>query len=116
MKWNEINRSTRLSIIAAAILVVGLVSAVVIYLTAADESENLMIYEFEQSKMYRHDLELYGGKINVLSSELVHWFQGLWHGKSLAFTIAFIAVCISGIVYFAARLVHADHDSDRDDS
>ena len=107
-----LERQTRLSIIAAAILACGLASAAIVYLTAADESDNLMIYEFEQSKAYRHDLELYGGKLNVLTSEFMHWFGGLWHGKSLAFTLAFIAVFISSLVFFAARLLQSDHDSD----
>jgi hypothetical protein len=111
MKWNTITRQTRLSIIAAVILLTGLGSAVLIYLTAEDESDNLMIYEFEQSKMYRHDLELYGGKLNVLTSEFMHWFDALWHGKSLAFTIAFIAVFISCAIILAARLFPPDHDS-----
>ncbi len=110
------NRQTRLYVIAAAILLVGLVSAVFTYFTAPDEADNLMVYEFEQSKMYRHDLELYGGKLNVLSSELVHWFQGLWHGRQLAFTIAFISAVIACLVYFAAKLSHPDHDPDHRDS
>ena len=114
MKWSVLDRQTRLSFIAAAVLICGLAGAIAVYFTAADDSENLAVYEFEQSKIYRHDLELYGGKLNVLLSEFMRWFGGLWHGKSFAFTIAFISFLISGLIFFAAKLLHTDHDSDHE--
>jgi hypothetical protein len=48
-------------------------------------------------------LELYGGKTAVLANEFRYWFIGLWHGKSLAFTIACITIFISLGVYFIAN-------------
>jgi len=56
----------------------------------------------ENSKKYIHDLELYGGKAAVLADDLMRWFAGLWHGKSLAFTIACVTIFISLWVFFAA--------------
>ncbi len=103
MKWNITNPQTRLYLIAAIILLVGLGSAVSIYLTAEDASNNTLVNNYENSKIYRHDLELYGGKANVLADEFSRWFAGLWHGKSLAFTIACITVCISFGFFFVAR-------------
>jgi tetratricopeptide (TPR) repeat protein len=59
----------------------------------------------EDSKKYLRDLELYGGKANVLLDELRRGFMGLWHGKSLAFTVACISIFISfGIFYTANHL------------
>ncbi len=109
------NLQTRLRIISAAILLAGLLISSAIYLTAPDESEDMTIYGFEHSKAYRHDLELYGGKANVLVSEFMQWFEGLWHGKSLAYTIAVIAIVASVILCCIARLVSSKDDDSGED-
>jgi hypothetical protein len=108
MKWQSANLQSRLRIISAAILLAGLLISSAIYLTAPEESDDMTIYGLEHSKAYRHDLELYGGKANVLISEFMEWFQGLWHGKSLAYTIAVIAIVTSVMLCYVARLVAAD--------
>lgn len=97
----------RLYLIAVVILLVGLSSATLIYLTAADDSGSSLVDEFEGSKKFKHDLELYGGKWNVVANDFINWFEGLWHGKSLAFTIACITIFISFGFFFAARRLHA---------
>jgi hypothetical protein len=103
MKWKTTNLQTRLYLISAIILLVGLGISTLIYLTAENDSNSVLGYE--DSKMYIHDLELYGGKVNVLASELMHWFVGLWHGKSLAFTVACITIFIcAGFFFIANRL------------
>ena len=89
------NLRVRLYFISAIILLVGLGSAVFIYLEAEDASDNLSIEQFENSKIYKHDLELYGGKLNLLANDFSHWFEGLWHGKNLSYTVAFITIFIS---------------------
>ncbi len=91
----------RLRLIAAIILLAGVCSAVLIYLTAGN-APDMVGYEPENSKKYIHDLELYGGKANVLASELMNWFAGLWYGKSLAFTVAVLSVLLSLGVFFVA--------------
>ena len=32
----------------------------------------------EDSKLYRHNLEVYGGKLNVIMDDFRRWFVGLW--------------------------------------
>jgi hypothetical protein len=113
MKWKTTNLQTRLYLISAIILLVGLSSSIWIYLTAEDDSKRVLGYEIvggnaylitpDNSKKYVHDLELYGGKANVLADEFMRWFIGLWHGKSLAFTVAFITIFISLGFFFVAR-------------
>ena len=49
-------------------------------------------YELERTKLYRHDLEVYGGRANVLADDFREWFAGLWHGRNLAFTVAVLTV------------------------
>lgn len=109
------NLQTRLYLITVTILLVGLGSAVLIYLSAENDSDSVVGYEAaggyvypvapEDSKRYVHDLELYGGKANVLANDFMRWFVGLWHGKSLAVTIACITIFISlGFFYIARHL------------
>ena len=113
MKWKISDPQTCLNLISVIILLVGLGSAVLIYRTAGNDSNGVLGYEIiggqaypikpEDSKMYRHDLELYGGKAAVLSDEFSRWFVGLWHGKSLAFTVAYITLFISFVVFYIAN-------------
>lgn len=125
IKWKSTNLQTRLYLISVIILLVGLGSALLIYLTAGNDSDSVLGYTMEggnvyqimpeNSKMYKHDLELYGGKANVLADELRQWFVGLWHGKSLAFTVACISIFISLGFFFVARHSPSDLQSDAGD-
>ncbi len=113
MKRKISNLKTRLYLVTAIVLLTGFGSAAGIYLTAENNSDSVLGYETaggyvypvapEDSKMYMHNLELYGGKVNVLANELVRWFAGLWHGRSLAFTVACISIIISFGFFFAAN-------------
>jgi hypothetical protein len=80
-----------------AILAVGFVAAVGVYVAASARPED-PLNEQLTSKKYLHDLEVYGGKANVLAAEFRDWFAGLWYGKNLAFTIAVLTV-VAALVY-----------------
>jgi len=108
MKWKSTNLPSNRYLITAIILLLGLGSAIVIYLTADNAPDSGLVNDFENSKKYMHDLELYGGKANVLASELTNWFAGLWHGKSLAFTVACITIVIAIGFYFVTSNLHSD--------
>jgi len=118
MKWKAANLQTRLYLTAVIMLLVGLGSAVIIYLSAENNSVSVLGYEVEggqvnpiypeDSKLFIHNLELYGGKANVLVNDFRQWFTSLWHGKSLAFTVASITVVISAGVCFSARHLPPD--------
>ena len=88
-----------------AILVLGFATAVVIYLTAQPPPGNPLGYDPLDTKKYLHDLEVYGGKSNVLAAELREWFNSLWHGKRLAFTVAVITLIAAfAFKFFATPL------------
>jgi len=118
MIWKEAKPSTRMYLISALVLLVGLLGAVAIYVTAEQEEEAAVGYDLvgdqahgiapHSSKRYVHDLELYGGKAAVLSDKINRWFSELWQGTSLAFTVAFIASLISLGYFLAARQKAAD--------
>jgi len=94
------NLQAGLNIIAVIILLVGLVSAVMIYLSAEDAPEDMGLTD---SKTYLRNMELYGGKANVMVQEFRNWLDGLWHGKKLAFTVVCISIVISLGFFLVAR-------------
>jgi hypothetical protein len=77
MTWNFTEPRNRPYLIAAIILLVGLGSAIVIYLTAGAVPDTLLELSPDSSKKYLRDLQLYGGTANVLAVELMDWFNGL---------------------------------------
>ena len=107
------NRKSFLNLIGAIILLFGLGSATLIYRTATNDSRDVLGYQQgngsvypvnpDDSKKYLRDMELYGGKANVLMDELRRWFVGLWHGESLAFMIGGITVFISIWVFLCCQ-------------
>ena len=113
MKRESTNLRICVNLISAIILLVGLGTAVYIYQSADVDASGVLGYQIiggtvypimpENTKIYRHDLEVYGGKAAVLADDFRRWFIGLWHGKSLAFTIAVITILISCAGFFAAR-------------
>ena len=112
---------TFLTFLSGAILIVGLIGAALIYRAAVNRAPNALGYVQgdgsvypvmpEDSRIYLHDMEMYGGKANVLAAELTRWFSGLWQGKSLAYTVAVISVLLALGVFSAARLPPADDES-----
>jgi hypothetical protein len=118
MNWKPLDRSTRLRLISAGILIMGLGSAIVLYLRAGQAPGNPLGYDPEDTKQYLHDMELYGGKMNVVAADMRQWFSGLWHGKHLAYTVAFLAVLLAAGFRVAAIPLPplADGDAGGDES
>ena len=97
---------TRLMICSVVIAVVGLSAALAIYLTVGagsepDENFQILIVDGQiyriplaDTKLYRRDLQRFGGNAAVVFDDLTRWFVGLWRGRSLAITVA----CITGFV------------------
>ena len=102
------------------ILLTGLLAAAAIYLTAPEDSSDVLGYEIidgnayaitaSDSKMYRHDLERFGGKAAVLADDLNRWFSGLWRGKRLATTVAVLSVVLA-LGFFRAAWQHSGRPS-----
>jgi len=88
----------RLRFISRVLLAIGLITAVAIYILAPSSIGDPF---GDPSKRYLHDLEVYGGRANVLQDEFRRWFDSLWHGKELAGTIAYI----SGFVFLVMRFI-----------
>ncbi len=122
MRWKITDPQAFLNLIGFIVLLVGLGSAALIYRTAGNEPTDVLGYEIidgkaypiapEDSKIYLHNLELFGGKASVLADEFRRWFVGLWRGKSLAYTVACITILISLVVFYFANHLPARFETD----
>ena len=89
---------SRQTVVPFGIMATGLASALIIYVTAgapADRSGERP----EDSKRYLRQMEVYGGKANVLGSELREWFGDLWHGRRLALTVLCLSVLVAMVAF-----------------
>jgi hypothetical protein len=127
MNGKILHHRTWLNLIAAVILLAGLAGAALIYHRAAQGPSGPLGYESADgtiypimpgdSKLYRHNLEVYGGKFSVIMDDFRRWFIGLWQGKSLAVIIAGTAILLAWALFAAAqRLTPPGKFDDRRDN
>ena len=81
-----------------AILLIGLASALAIFLTAP--LEDTLAWDPSDSKQYLRQMETVGGRGNELATEIRLWFGSLWHGERLAVTVAVLTLVVF-FVYLA---------------
>ena len=103
---------------SAVILLVGLSSSMLIYRAAMNDATSDARYEFTggfvypgeggYTKKYVHDLQLYGGNAAVLADEFMRWFNGLWRGESLAYTVGCITIALSFLLFLIARMTRPE--------
>jgi len=104
-----------LKTITVAILAVGLSAAATAWFLAPSRPDNPLGYDPLQTKLYRHQLEVYGGQANILAAEFRDWFDGLWYGRNLAYTIAALTVLLVGMIRFGTRMSLVDIDEEEAD-
>jgi ABC-type cobalt transport system substrate-binding protein len=98
----------RFDLAGTLILVVGLVIAVVIYVTVADDGSTAVSQELPHTRQYEYQLERFGGKAAVLAAEFNQWFESLWHGKQLASTVALLSIAVALGCYLIAHFLSDD--------
>ena len=126
MDRNLFNLSRRLYLIGALVLLFGLAAAALVYATSTDDAGPAVGYVVAdgkvyaiapgESKKYRHDLELYGGKAALIADDFGNWFAGLWKGRALALTLAGISIAIAGLLFYFAGLAASNPDRERQGS
>lgn len=105
----------RCSIVTVAILLVGLGSAVAIFLAAVEVPPDPFA-EFEKSKKFAYELERMGGKAALAANDLNKWFAGLWQGEMLAYTVAVITLVIAAGYYVIATGLEDEARMNRESS
>ena len=100
----------RFRLMSYIIFIVGIFISAVIYVTAGPPMEHPFGYNPLSTKVFLRQLELFGGKGNIMAAEFREWFVGLWQGKNLSFTIAAITVIISMILWYIGYRKRSDSD------
>ena len=113
MNENLVRRRNRLNIIGAVILVVGLALSAWLMQSAGSGESDAVAYEVVEgkviavspsdSKIYRADLERFGGKASILADEFNRWFASLWRGEKLALIIALLTIVASFTCFWKAQ-------------
>jgi hypothetical protein len=85
---------------ALAILLVGLACAAVIYARTVPDPDDPLGYYSLTSKKNLQAMEEFGGKADLLATEIREWFAGLWHGRNLSYTVAAISAFVSYAFWF----------------
>ena len=110
----------RLLVASIVVALVGWSSALAIYLVAPGDGERdddvqIVIVDgqtyripIENTKVYRRDLQRFGGTAAVLADDLSRSFAALWRGRSLGVTIACITAIASGAMLLLAREMAPD--------
>jgi hypothetical protein len=97
----------RLLVAAAIVLIAGLLTGAAIYFSADEDAalstSYVVVIDPSVTKTYVRELRRFGGQAAVLFDEFNRWFAGLWHGKALGITIAWISVFIALLLFAIAR-------------
>jgi hypothetical protein len=88
-------RMNRVRAFMLMVLLVGFSSSALIYRQATATSSVAVDLESQDSKKYLRDLEVIGGKANVVASDIRHGFISLWEGERLAGTVAVVTVLVA---------------------
>lgn len=103
-----------------AVLIAGALGAGWIWRTADDGPDLSGAYQViivdgvprpiapNESKAYMRDIQRYGGKMAVLFDDISRWWSGLWRGRSLALTVAFLTVVVSCGLFLVAVCLPGD--------
>ncbi len=102
-----------LRLIALMTLVVGLSASAWIFHEAEEDASDVIGYVIvdgqsypvttRDSKLYRHNLERFGGKAAVFADDLNRWFTSLTHGRPLAILTALSSIGVALVCFRAAR-------------
>ena len=86
------------------ILVVGLVSAALIYVRAPEDPNADAARAIASGRAYEYNIERIGGKAAVYTARFNQWLGARWHGKSLAGTVAVLSVVLALLCFLLARM------------
>jgi hypothetical protein len=101
---------------SAFFIIAGLVSAAIIYAMAPGPDSAEQFYGIANSPQYAQQLERIGGTGAVVLAEFHQWFDSLWHGKPLAYTVAVLCVAVAGACFLAGYFLFFETPREKDQS
>jgi hypothetical protein len=97
----------RLYFAGTAILVLSLIAAVLIYVSAPPPDPAVAMYGMVDPR-YQIELQQIGGNAAVLMAQLHQWFDSLWHGSRLAYTVAVLGAALAAGCFFTGHFLADD--------
>ncbi len=92
----------RIHLAGTVVLVVGVISAIVIYVVAASGNSANNVPDFSGDRRFNYELERLGGKFAVYSAAFNRWLATLWVGTTLAYTVAALSLVAALVCYWLA--------------
>ncbi len=89
----------RLYLAGALVLFASLIAAAIIYAMAPAPDSAVSQYGIADPR-YQIELQRIGGTAEVLMAQLHQWFDGLWQGTALAYTVAVLGALLAGACFF----------------
>jgi hypothetical protein len=109
VSWTRENHRTRCLAIARVCVAASLCAAFAIYVAAGQGEPQSSGYLTQggqvlesasaDSKQYLRNMELYGGKANVMAAEARMWLAEMFSGRTLAFTVGGLGLAV-GLGFF----------------
>ena len=78
--------------ITGGLLLIGLGSALAIFLMTAPEVVDPLLGDRFAQKKYLREMRTLGGQGNVVAAEFNEWLAGLWRGRALAGTVMVLTI------------------------
>jgi len=100
----------QLYVTGAAILLAGLIAAALIHASAPLPDSAVAMYSAVDPR-YQIELQQIGGNAAVLMAQLHQWFDSLWHGTRLAYTVAGLGIALAGLCFFIGYFFADDVDA-----
>lgn len=97
----------RLYLAGVVVLLASLVAAAIIYATAPVPDSAVSLYSIADPR-YQIELQRIGGNAAVLAAQLHQWFDSLWHGTALAYTVAVLGSASAGACFFIGHFFAYD--------
>jgi hypothetical protein len=106
---------SRLRAAALAILILGLLAALLLYLFARPGADGAVSYQIVNGQAFVQDnsremqqLARLGGQSAVMAFQLSQWFDSLWHGQRFAYTLAVLSLVVAYACWHIASLMAED--------
>ena len=96
--------------VSLGLFLLGLGSAGLIFILAPpDQPDDPWRTDPLGQRRYARQMQVMGGKANLLSADFIDWFGERWHGRNLAGTVVVLTLLTTGGYRFVAgrRLLHA---------
>jgi hypothetical protein len=107
LSWRVMKRRTRFDIVRG-VLLVGLASAIAVYMTAVNPADDPLGNPMDTSKIYQRNMEMVGGTANLVAGQITDWVKGLFQGRTLAYTLAFLTLALAYGFFFITEDLPAE--------